>query len=257
MDIQTGRVIGNTTLMYSHFPWWYILQFNILLSFCWKFLASPSCVSKTLMSDIIQLFNIFLSYLACFRHHWLLPFELLSLTLTLPGSHRVSTKQNLLDSFSCTLFIWSEWNLMWWWSNSTRTTLDYFWVRFNETREISAVLQAASKTYTLEYIHMFRLGVMIHTIVLYILIIVSLTLTLIQGHRSERKQKLLHQFSHIGFKWFEWNLVYHRDLLVWWTSYSFYLVHSVVKGENPTYLILIKNNFNVGLYARHLWTNFF
>ena len=45
-------------------------------------------------------------------------FVMLSLTLTLSGDHKVSTKQHLLASFSGTLFIWSGWNLMWWWSSS-------------------------------------------------------------------------------------------------------------------------------------------
>ena len=48
----------------------------------------------------------------------------LSLTLTLPGGHKVSTKQNLLASFSRTLFVWSELKLMWWWSNSSWTSWD-------------------------------------------------------------------------------------------------------------------------------------
>ena len=46
-----------------------------------------------------------------------------------------------------------------------------------------------------------------------------------------------------------------------WTSYSFYLIHSVFKGQNPTYVILLgtppppkkkkkhkKKRFNIGLY---------
>ena len=69
----------------------------------------------------------------------------LTLTLTLPGGHMVSTKQNLLASFSPKLFVWSGWNLMWWWSNMSRTSWDYFRVRFIETREITAVLQTAKK----------------------------------------------------------------------------------------------------------------
>ena len=41
----------------------------------------------------------------------------LSRTLVLPEGHKVGTEQNLLASFSCTFFVWSGWNLMWWWSN--------------------------------------------------------------------------------------------------------------------------------------------
>ena len=39
---------------------------------------------------------------------------LLSLTMIVPGGHKVSVNQNVLASFSRTLFIWSGWNLMWW-----------------------------------------------------------------------------------------------------------------------------------------------
>ena len=38
------------------------------------------------------------------------------------------------------------------------------------------------------------------------------------------------------------------DFLVWWTTYSFSLVHLVFKGENPTCYFLLEN-FNVGLYS--------
>ena len=86
---------------------------------------------------------------------------------------------------------------------------------------------------------------MIDTIELYILILVQLTFTLIQDHRSARKLKLQWQLSPKVFDRFGWNLIYCWDLLVWWTSYSFYLVHSVVKGKNPTCLILWKNTWTL------------
>ena len=69
----------------------------------------------------------------------------LLLTWTLPGGHKISTKQNLLASFSHTLFIWWGWNWMWWWSNSGWTSWDYFWVRFCRTRDTTSVLLIASK----------------------------------------------------------------------------------------------------------------
>ena len=34
--------------------------------------------------------------------------------------------------------------------------------------------------------------------------------------------------------------IYCWDLLIWWTSYSFYVVHSILKGENPTYVNSLK-----------------
>ena len=48
----------------------------------------------------------------------------------------------------------------------------------------------------------------VHIIVLYILKLVSLTLTLIERHRSGRKQKLLLQLPHKVMNGFEWNLMY-------------------------------------------------
>ena len=33
-----------------------------------------------------------------------------------------------------------------------------------------------------------------------------------------------------------------------WTSCSFYFIHSIFKGENPTHVILL-HNFNIGLYS--------
>ena len=38
------------------------------------------------------------------------------------GIYKVSAKQNRLASFSCTLFSWPGWNLMWNWSNSRWTS---------------------------------------------------------------------------------------------------------------------------------------
>ena len=102
----------------------------------------------------------------------------LSLTLTLPRGCNVSVKQNLFASFSPTLFIWSGWNLMWRCSSSSWTYWDCSWVRFIETREITTVYLTASKTLTLACIQMFyksmwfKLGTMIDTILLCILILV-------------------------------------------------------------------------------------
>ena len=66
----------------------------------------------------------------------------LSLTLTLPGGHKVSAKLSLRIGFffSHTLFIRSGRNLMWWWSNLSWIFWVYFWVRCSERRETTAVL---------------------------------------------------------------------------------------------------------------------
>ena len=133
-------------------------------------------------------------------------FTWISLTWTLPGGDKVSAKQNPLGSFSGTLFIWSGWNLMRLWSNSSWTSWDYFWVGFVETREITAVLQTASKDFAVG-MHLdvyawisFKLGKMIDTKKTPKHFDTSLTdLDIDQGHRSARKQTLLHQLSHTTF----------------------------------------------------------
>ena len=72
----------------------------------------------------------------------------------------------------------------------------------------------------------FELDKMIDTIELYIFILIYLTLALIQGHGSVRKEKLLYQLYHTIFNQFGWKFVYCWDLLGdglhaelgWWTS---------------------------------------
>ena len=87
----------------------------------------------------------------------------------------------------------------------------------------------------------FELSMMIDAIELYMLILAWL----IQCHSSARKQKLQCQLSHKVFSQFGWNVVYCQNLLVWWTlphfisSILIYLIHSVFKGENPTYVIFL------------------
>ena len=53
----------------------------------------------------------------------------------------------------------------------------------------------------------FKLSMMIGTIDLYILILVFLTLTFIQGHRSARKQKFLGNYLTKIFNEFGWKVV--------------------------------------------------
>ena len=82
----------------------------------------------------------------------------------------------------------------------------------NETREITAVLMTVSKNFGM-HSHVyesiwFKVGMMIDTIELYILILTLLILTLIQGHRSTKKKKVLFQLSHKVFTLFGWNLAY-------------------------------------------------
>ena len=93
----------------------------------------------------------------------------------------------------------------------------------------------------------FNLDMVTDTIVHYILMLNKLTLILIQSRRSVWMLKLLRQLSHKVFQSVWMELACNWDLLVWWTSYSFYLVHSVFKGENPTYMILLEKNFFLNL----------
>ena len=128
-----------------------LIYIKLLIHMSIKWIHVMSCIcpagmAKNLTLDIThKLFNQFVSYLLIgtidFYH-----FILISLTLTLPLCHKVSAKQNLLASFSCTLLIWSGWNLMWCKSNSSWTVWDYLWVKFFERRKTTAILQTASKT---------------------------------------------------------------------------------------------------------------
>ena len=88
--------------------------------------------------------------------------------------------------------------------------------RFFRLKEITAVLPTMSKKGMYSKIYQ-SMWFKLRTIVLYILIQVLFILTLIQGHRSARKQKL-RQLFHKAFARREFNLVYCWDLLVWWIS---------------------------------------
>ena len=51
--------------------------------------------------------------------------------------------------------------------------------------------------------------------------------------------------SQTVFNRFEWNLVCCWDLLMWWTSLSLYLLHSVFKGGKPTYVISLRKKLTL------------
>ena len=64
----------------------------------------PSCMAKFLLLDMTcKLLNQIFSYVPYVQVQ--APFIPLLLTLTLPGGHKVSSKQNLLASFSPTLIV--------------------------------------------------------------------------------------------------------------------------------------------------------
>ena len=160
------------------------------------------------------------------------------------GGHKVSTKQNVLASFYHLFFNWSGWHLIWWWNSFT--SCYYFWTTFVESRETTAAL-LCSKSWPVG-MHLdiyepilFKCALMIDSRECYISILVSVVLTFIEGSRDARKQKLLWQLSHKAMNRFLCNSACCWNLSVLWTSYSFYLVWSVVKGESPTCMILSEN----------------
>ena len=82
----------------------------------------------------------------------------------------------------------------------------------------------------------FKLGMLIDTIEIYKLILVLLTLIL--GHRSARKQKFLRQLSlNKAFNQFlmEFSILFR--LIDVMNCILIYLVYSVFKGENLTFMI--------------------
>ena len=67
------------------------------------------------------------------------------MALILAGGHEVSTKPNLLASFSHTPFSLMGWNLMYCSTNASWTSWDYFWMRCIGSREAIANLLTAFK----------------------------------------------------------------------------------------------------------------
>ena len=88
----------------------YAFEYHVLL--CYEFYMSrqlsgwPSCVAKTSFGHCRQFYqpNFFIPamMIGTLGFYHFVPF---SLTLTLAGDHKVCAKQNLLASFSGTLFI--------------------------------------------------------------------------------------------------------------------------------------------------------
>ena len=168
--------------------------------------------------------------------------------------HKISTKQNLLASFSCILFYPSGWNLLWCWSNSSCTFWYCFWVRFKETREITAVLLTTSKNFGVGT-HLgiyesiwFKHGMMIDAIVLFSLIQFWLTLTLIQSHRSVKTQENI--WANILIKvLISLDGIWYTVEALWCDKLIVILSHpSDIQGKkNCPYVTKIK--FNINLYS--------
>ena len=158
--------------------------------------------------------------------------------------------------FSRTFFNWSGWNLMWCWSSPVGTPVCYFEVTFNDTRETTAVLLIASKKLDV-CLHSdiyesiwFKHVMMIDAVELYIVIWVYLTLRFIHLRASH-----LTKFS-IDLNGIRYTV---EILLVWWISYSIYLIRSIFKGESHTYVLSLKiaKQIECWLVFRHLQNDFF
>ena len=193
--------------------WIYVVNCVWLAGWLAGWLTShPSCMAQT--------FNV-RRYMQTLRPNFFLPAMLIRaidfyhliplwLTLTLPGSHKVSAKQKIFIFLH--IFVWSVWNLMWWWSNSSWTSCDYFWVRIVETREISAVLQTVIKK---QHWHSFGCVLRDLTSTLYNRYCCTLhfDINLIDPDIDSRAQKCKKAKScsptHKVFYWFKWNLVYY------------------------------------------------
>ena len=134
---------------------------------------------------------------------------LLTLALTLPGGHRVSIKP---VGFIFSLDFLP--NLMKFGMVMKPLSLNflrhYFLSEGGGIREMTAGLLSACKKdmHSDSYKSMwFKLSVMIDVAEFYVLIFYYLSLTLIQGHRDARKQKLLHKLFPQVINGFGWNFV--------------------------------------------------
>ena len=123
-------------------------------------------------------------------------------------------------------------------------------MRFNETKEITAVLLTASKRCNVSLLSdvynsvWFELGRMIVTIKLYTLIL-PWPCSRSQQYEKAKTSAPIHKV----FNWFGWNLAYCWDL-VWWTFHLFYFSPISCSRERTLLVSFVRKsntNFNVGL----------
>ena len=167
----------------------------------------------------------------------------LSVILIWAESHKVSRKQNLLASFSHILFNWLRWNLMLCWSRSNIVILHLNEIYVCNQGKYHCFIVSKNVGMHLDVykLNWFKPDINDRhcwdTTERYILILVWMTLTLIQGCRYATKRRSLRRLPHKVANEFEWSLVCCWDLFIWWISYPFYLVWSVVKEGNPTQVV--------------------
>ena len=201
-------------------------------------------------------------------------FILLSLILTLPAGHKVIAKQNLLASFSTTLFIWSGWNLMLWWSNSSWTSWDYFRVRFIETSGITAVLQTLSKNFIVclhsdfyELI-LFKLGTMMDTVVLCVFFFFFFFLFITFWYCSNWfrpwfkvtgvREKDKFCINYLTKFEIDLNGIWYAFETCWLDEpHTHYIISSIEYSRKRTLIYDFVNNFERWLVFRHLQMDFF
>ena len=119
--------------------------------------GQSTCLAKTFILDIAckpfnKMFFIHATFIATIDIYHLLP---LSVTLILAGCHTVSTKQNLLASFSHAVLKRMGWNLIWRWSNSSWTPWNHFWISVFRSREITVFCWLHQTTLMLAHIWTF------------------------------------------------------------------------------------------------------
>ena len=216
----------------------YKIQMDLFNESCSS--GRPYCVAKTLALDIARkLFNkiFFFLYLTCIycRHHWLTPFHwpwpCLRVTRSTQSkpigfifSHSVQLtrmkcdvvmKQFKLHILRLPLIYWNE--------GRNCCFADCIQENFNVDMHLDVYESI-----------WFRFGLMIDTILLYILIVVllTLTLTLIQGHRRARKQNFRCPLPHKVFSGSEWNVVHCWDVNgMWYTAEMWMECGSLLRCE--------------------------
>ena len=142
-----------------------------------------------------------------------------------------------------------ELNFAWCWSSLSLISWHHFWRRFSLSREITvALLMAWKKSKQPKTKTKMGMRSEIYQLILLklrtrdttegnILILIIVSLTFIQGHRSAGKQRTLHQLFLRVLDQFAWNVAWWWVLKIWWHLYSFYLVQYVFRGKNPPWVI--------------------
>ena len=186
----------------------------------------------------------------------------LSPIMTLPRGHMISVEQNLLASHSCSLLLWSGWNLMWWWSNSSWTS----WIIFEQEsftrRGITAVLLTASKTSVLPCIWTFsnQFDSVWYDNRYYCPLHFDATITslinLDLDSRSQECEKANTSMpitsQSFQLTWMEAGILLRLSHVM--NLILLYFIYSIFKGEDPTVVILFLSRVSGVEYQRTRWT---